>query len=508
MHNNSCRIALLFLVCAALSAQTASPVSRAIARAEEFTISKITVLDTAASEITPVFSRDGAWLAYIHSSGVLNKPGTLVIVSLPAGDRRRTIECSELFENIAWSFDATRIFAVDANRNGFIVDIGTGRTTPLGRTTIPWPRASVIIWPDARSVYFLTRGGAQRFDLETLSSSGLGNADSANATLAQFRKTPVDHPYVTLGLTSVQVNDISSRQVIAAINRDGSYTRVLYSNFHTATFSPNAAHVVIRINAQLLLLTTGTRLRPRLALEATIMPLPNPIQPSDLVGIRANLARGNIVYADVFRPRINPLNQRLVGAEGQSKGLVRITRVGDDGTLEARFVREVDGYPATGDVLQGFWTPEPNQTNFRSVSAVVGPLKDLPASPIETAVAKEPVTADPDTTVLDAFDAYIAGNTAGLTSLMSDEGIRNAKVLCFGDAASCLKSNYSGRGSMTSRTAKTLSLTIGHARVRLMSNWQNAARGGAKATLCQTYNLSLTETGWRIDMFDGPGTCQ
>jgi hypothetical protein len=432
-----------------------------------------------------------------------------VIVSLPEGDRRRTIECGELFENIAWSPDATRIFAVDGNRNGFILDIGTKKLTPLGRTSVRWPRTDEIIWADARSVYFFARDLAQRFDLETLSGSGLGSPDSANATAAQLRKTPVDHPYVTLGTTFLSDGNIGGIDAIAAINRDGSFTNVLYSEgFQTARYSPNAANVVMRSSdGQLRLLTTGTRLRPRLGLEATITPLPNPVHPSDMVAIKAALAQGKIVYAEVFRPRINPLNQRVVGGQGRSKGVVRITRIGDDGNLEAGFVREVAGYPATGDVLQAFWTPGPDQTNFRSVSAVVGALKDLPASAIETAVVK-PVVADPDKTVLDAFDAYIAGNTAGLTSLMSDEGIRNAKVLCFGEAASCLKSNYSGRGSMTSRTAETLSLTVGHARVRLVSNWQNAARGGTKATLCQTYNLSLTGTGWRIDMFDGPGTCQ
>ncbi len=391
--------AALLVGAAVLSAQTAPPAKLANARAEEFTVGKIAVLDTAAFVARPAFSRDGAWLAYLHNTGVPSKPRGIVIVSLPGGDQRRTIDFVQTIKGIAWSPDATRIFAVDDNNGGYIIDIGTANIISLGKVD----SYGEMIWADAQSVYSLGDQAISRLDLETLSSSSfgnpmyVGNRESVRAKAAQLRKTPVDHPAVTLGTTlgGGGAFDINRSTVIAASNRDGSFTRVLSSEgFQTATFSPNAAHAVIEyFGGQLQLLTMGTRPRPRLALEATMVPLPNPIQASDLVGIRANLAQGKIVYADVFRPRINPLNQRTVGAEGRSKGLVRITSLGDDGNLEARFVREVDGYPATGDVLKTFWTPSPNQTEFKSASAVVGPLRDLPASPIETAVPKEPAAA-------------------------------------------------------------------------------------------------------------------
>lgn len=383
-----------------LSAQTAPPANLANARAEEFTIAKITVLDTAAPMARPAFSRDGAWLAYVHNTGVPGKPFGIVIVSLPDGIRRHAFDFAKNIASIGWSPDGARILAVDDDRNGFVVDVGKGGITPIGRVECRWP-SDEIIWAETSGVYFIAGDYIEvssRFDLETLSASRISaDRDTVRAKAAQLRKTLVDHRYVTLGTTRVGATfGINSSTGIAAINRDGSYTRVLVpGDFQTATLSPNASHAVLEyFGGQLRLLTMGTRQRPRLALEATLAPMPNPIQASDLAGIRASLAQGRIIYADVFRPRINPLNQRTVGAEGSSKGLVRIIRLGDDGNLEARFVREVDGYPATGDVLQTFWTPQPNQTEFRSVSAVVGPLRDLPASPIDTAAPKESATVE------------------------------------------------------------------------------------------------------------------
>jgi len=144
--------------------------------------------------------------------------------------------------------------------------------------------------------------------------------------------------------------------------------------------------------------------------------------------------------------------------------------------------------------------------------------ESAPSAGSSSAAAKESAPAnstvlaagDPAKTVLDAFDAYIAGNTAGVTNLMSDEGARNMKTYCHGDAASCLRSNYNGLSGLESRSAGVISRDAASARVRLMSNWKNPSGRTTNAPQCQTYDLSLSGAGWRINSFSlpVPKSCQ
>ena len=126
------------------------------------------------------------------------------------------------------------------------------------------------------------------------------------------------------------------------------------------------------------------------------------------------------------------------------------------------------------------------------------------AKGVAPATSGTPATSDPAKTVLDAFDAYIDGNAAGVTNLMSEEGARNAKTLCPGDAATCLRKNYSPFGSFQSRSAEVISHDAVSAKVRLMSNWQKADSSEAIPPQCQTYDLVMTGVGWRINSFSWP----
>lgn len=514
---------LLFGMCASLDAthlfaQTL-PANLANARAEEFTLAAVTVLHNATSNARPAFSRDESRLAFLHNTGPYS-PSKIVIVSLPEARATKTIDFAghfpEQIGGIAWSPDGKRVFAAAFhNRNGhdaFVVDVDASTITRLGK--IQARSVADIVWPDPQNVYLFAQDYVEfsvRLSLETLSATRIGDRQTALTTAAQVRRTPIDHPTVTLGTTSVGCASCIVRgTAIAAFNRDGSYTRVVFSEgFQSATFSRNAAYAVVEIYpGQLRLLTMRARARPRLALEAKVTPMPNAVQESDLSGIRARIARGEAVFAEVFRPRVNPLNQRVVGPEGAAKGLVRVTQLGDDDGLEARFVHEVNGYPASGDILQTFWTPGPNQAEFRSVSAVVGNLTDVAASPILTGNAERFATTDPTKTVLDAFDAYIAGNPAAVTAFMSEKGLRNSDTFCSGVAANCLRSNYSRRGRLVDRSTEMISRDTVRARVRLRTNWESPNTTSARGPQCQTYDLSLVEVGWRIDSFDGPSPCR
>jgi len=113
----------------------------------------------------------------------------------------------------------------------------------------------------------------------------------------------------------------------------------------------------------------------------------------------------------------------------------------------------------------------------------------------------------PERVVLDAFDAYTAGDADGVTALMSKEGLQNAKSFCSGLAATCLDRNYGTRGKLQSRDAKTESVSNaeGRARVKLITTWQGG-RAGLEMQ-CQDYRLILAEDGWRISFFSTPSPC-
>ncbi len=281
-------------VCATnLQAQNSSPPALINAHAEDFTVSKITLLDTDAGR--PAFSRDGKLLAYVKS--VINPkdntlhPTRLIVVSLLTGERRRAFDLSEPIWGTAWSPDGSRIVVQDEKSNGFILDVAKGSVISLGALpAVPWNNE--IIWPDPRNLYFINTispAGSSQFDLETFVSKRLGDENTVQNMAVELRKTPIDHPSVELRTMYVKCTGcVNADSAIVASNRDGSYIRVLIPKLEragytsVATFSPPATYGAIMNDRQLRLITLGTRPRPRLGVSATVMPLPDAIQESDL----------------------------------------------------------------------------------------------------------------------------------------------------------------------------------------------------------------------------------
>jgi hypothetical protein len=451
------------------------------AHAEEFDVIKTTVIDILplARSACAVFSYDGTQLAYIQNG----TPRRLVILSLPSLVRRRIIDLPGAIGTISWSRDGARILGIGEGARGFIISIATAQIVPLGVIDA----MGQVIWADDRTVYFIQSeqiARSVRFDLETFGRSPISEPGSESATVARLRQTPLDHPFVRLRIIPVSLENGVTDNAVAAVNLDDSFTRVLVPHilsdgaqeWRPPSFSPDAKYAVVQYEAQLRLFTMGSRPRPQLGIKAVIAPLPDNISPSEVTELRASLLRGEVVWADVYRPRINPLNKRTIGYEGKAKGWVRITRIDSKGELAAYFVRELSGSPETGDVLRHFRADRQyGQTPFWSVSALVGDVMDSPPVAMEEPASKvEPTNAEPDKVVLDAFDAYTLGNSTRVDALMSREGLQNAHTFCSGGtAAGCLKRNYGAYGALISRSATIISISKsdGLARVRIVSNW-------------------------------------
>jgi len=475
------------------------------AKAEQLTVLTTSVLAATGGLVDPAFSRDGKRLAYLQSVNAPVATTRVVTVSLPDGLPTKVVEIPRPLGGLAWSPDGSRIFAVGYSfrDNSYVVDVASSKATSIGPVG-SLSAGEEVIWAEETGIYFLktTPQYLSRLDLNTLSSSPIGNDDAAVAKAGQIRGSDIAHPFILLGETEVRCTFCTTvGKGIAVFNRDGSYTRVLQSGgFDTAKFSPNSRYAVTRFQGELRLLTLGTRTRPRLAVTATVEALPKLADPSDLAGIRASLQRGEVVLADVFSPRVNPLNQRTVGADGAMKGRVQVSNVTDDGKIEGQYVREVNGYPATGDVLQIFWTPGPPQSQFRSVSAVVGTLTDTAAAPVLTGLARQFAGVHPTQVVLEMFDGSMSDTTSNLKNLLTAQGVQRSNDFCGGNPSECIRRNYRDLGTVESRTATLSTWQPVTATARLVTVWRNGQR-------CQVYDLRLTQDGWRIDNFRTPDRC-
>ncbi len=108
----------------------------------------------------------------------------------------------------------------------------------------------------------------------------------------------------------------------------------------------------------------------------------------------------------------------------------------------------------------------------------------------------------PSEVVATAFQAFQEGDNEGLNMLMSEQGLSNAVNYCGGEAIDCLLINYpEAGGEMTAYAAQLLEEGKETARVRLQTTW------ATWGTRCQSYQLDMTEEGWRISFFSEADKC-
>lgn len=112
-------------------------------------------------------------------------------------------------------------------------------------------------------------------------------------------------------------------------------------------------------------------------------------------------------------------------------------------------------------------------------------------------------SSSPESIVTEAFSAFRQGNSFGVNTLMSAQGIANGATYCRGDATKCLRTNYADAGEPRSIKARVLSKSDSAADIELRTIWS-----AVEGEQCQTYNLDKTKDGWRITFFDGPRLCQ
>jgi hypothetical protein len=357
------------------SNSAAQPAGKALrdALAEEFALGSTIQIDAKAS--SAVISQDGKQLAYIRDTGA-RAGSTIVISTLPPSSRVKEILLNTSVKRIQWSPDASKLIAVGNHAHtvgdqAHIIMVADSEVLPLGSVPEGLSTSEEILWVADDDVYFFKNHILVKYDLTTLSVTY--TQSGVQEQLKQLRVTAADHPNVVLGLTRIRAARFPYYTgAIGVWNRDGSYHNVLYTGpFTAATFAADASYAVLENDGQLHVLSLVARSRPALNVEALLEALPHPVEARDTAELRARLEAGYPVYAHVFRPRVNPLNDRVVGADGESKGRVQIKQVRPDGSLSGHFVDETTGTPAAGDVLRLFVVIDQVQRELKSLNAVI-----------------------------------------------------------------------------------------------------------------------------------------
>lgn len=350
------------------------------AQAEEFTIGKLEDIGGPALE-HPVLSPDERSLAYI-APPQNGEEAKIVVVRIPTGEVLATGAVvgreTRRFERLAWSPDGAQVFVagravIPAVTSGWILKVAEKQLIPLGtipffETTRSSVRESEVLWTEPQRVHFFPGAypsiGESNvrmfavFDLETLTLTVPAQQTPAQAVQkwAEMRRSALENPIVELGTT---FNRFLNRN-LAVFNRDGSYAQVLTRVTPESTprpewwiFAPSGRFAIMKHRAGLRLFTLAKRERPQLSIDAVATALQEQPNSAEISKIRTLLA-SETVFVNVYPPQINPLNGRVVGHEGELKGVAMLTGISDDGTLRARYVREEAGGPAVNDVLSGF----------------------------------------------------------------------------------------------------------------------------------------------------------
>jgi len=130
------------------------------------------------------------------------------------------------------------------------------------------------------------------------------------------------------------------------------------------------------------------------------------------------------------------------------------------------------------------------------ISCVSRALLAAVAVTMASAGCAAPATA-PEVSGQRAFDAYKAGNKAGVNQQLSRVDQVSAAFFCQGDGWDCMLQSYHGLGANQSHIVEVTRKTDASARVQLKTTWEKYP-----APLCQEYSVDRTDAGWGISYID------
>lgn len=133
----------------------------------------------------------------------------------------------------------------------------------------------------------------------------------------------------------------------------------------------------------------------------------NGIGATELWNLRSRLNRAELVYGDVFRARVDPLSNQVVGVERPAKGLAEITYIGESGQMLAQLTREITGPIDVGDVLEVYWSDSDGKKKHRA-PGLIHDLWETLEVVLPTISLNSPAITDEPSAVVDRY-SFVRG---------------------------------------------------------------------------------------------------
>lgn len=246
--------------------------------------------------------------------------------------------------DLAWSPDGKRLAYIQNRSDLHVIEIATKKDHKLPNIQVDSMQNS-LVWESAETIRAVARLEGERDSLINLdyltSKKAPGKAPINNAHPHAKLKSPAE-----MQGEKFQRGDSNDDEVFL-VSKDETFARrfIERSGGHGFWFTPDLRYAAKGVhNTELILYVLGVRASPQRHFTLNIA------IPDELVGARSDrenfekAKKERLFYADVYPPKSNPLNGKIIGPDFDKRlGVVRFG-AWNDKIVEADLTFELEGY--------------------------------------------------------------------------------------------------------------------------------------------------------------------
>lgn len=324
----------------------------ASALADQLVLTQMRTIDKADRLSAPTFSADGSRLYYGRSS---DGKHMVVIRDMTSGRVVGTVELRSWVTGLALSPDEQRLLICSANSPGnvgTVHELKTGRSIELpvsfggcdsgDRQPVSWVDENTVIF-DGTTLDLVNLESHRQPDRAYPARSGSSYSTHANAFYS---------------------DEAGGQRGLWVCDRESEYCHLALATTEPWVSTKNLRQVVLldycmgcKPAFTLHELKLAVRARPIREFSLTVnyddLGSSSYAHPESLKKCRAGKPQ---LFGRVTGPKVNPLNQKVIGGDGSNKGTLRLTRTADPLRHRAVLIREMAPV-AVGDVVDALWSP-------------------------------------------------------------------------------------------------------------------------------------------------------
>jgi hypothetical protein len=230
----------------------------------------------------------------------------------------------------------------------------------------PEKPGTFLVWPSDQQLYIVGSPGMVPLDLESLIHGAVATSLDLESlkesrlpldVLQRLQKNSVHQSWFDLRHKYCYIYRQEARQgepFLVVANTDDSYSHVLVTGVydqHTWVVAPDLSSLVLEQSGDLRIVYLGRRPAPVMRWRAELS------SDETLAKLGSLLQEDRRVWATVFGPRVNPLNQRVVGPDEKLfKGYVKLVGVERSGVLFATTFERLQF--SNGDVVSEIYAAD------------------------------------------------------------------------------------------------------------------------------------------------------